>query len=370
MKDDGREIGIDHLPEMLEGQVAMISSGVLSSDEVLALVDALYASPLYRQNQNSFMLYPARELPSFLARNTIPPGRVETNPLLVALVEAGEASIVDRDAFGTYRFSSSLASKATLVAMLDELSATPAWTELVAANRQDVYDVYEDVFNHKSFTGRSGSMYKYEGLGSIYWHMVSKLLLAVQEVFWKARAAGEPAGTIERLADAYYRIRAGLSSDKTPVQYGAFPMDPYSHTPGHMGAQQPGMTGQVKEEILTRWGELGLRLDNGTLSFAPALLRPHEFLEVERPWTFVDASGSDQVITLRPGSLGFTFCQVPIVYHLVDGNEELTVTNVDGTASEVAGLSLDQATSDAVFARRQSVALIEVSVPRSSVSRN
>jgi hypothetical protein len=48
----------------------------------------------------------------------------------------------------------------------------------------------------------------------------------------------------------------------------------------------------------------------------------------------------------------------------------LTVTNVDGTTSEVAGRSLDQATSDAVFARRQSVALIEVSVPRSSISRN
>ena len=370
MNDDGREVSVDHLPEMLEGQVAMISSGVLSSDEVLALVDALYASPLYRQNQNSFMLYPARELPSFLARNTIPADRVETNPLLVALVEAGEASIVGRDAFGAYRFSSSLASKATLVAVLDRLSATQAWTELVADHRLDVYDLYEDVFHHKSFTGRSGSMYKYEGLGSIYWHMVSKLLLAVQEVFWKARAAAEPAGTIERLAESYYRIRAGLSSDKTPLEYGAFPTDPYSHTPGHMGAQQPGMTGQVKEEILTRWGELGVRLDSGALSFDPALLRLREFLEAERPWTFVDAAGSDQAIALAPGSLGFTFCQVPIVYRLVDGNAELTVTNVDGTASQLAGHSLDKATSDAVFARRESVALIEVSVPRSTITRN
>ena len=136
-------------------------------------------------------------------------------------------------------------------------------------------------------------MYKYEGLGSIYWHMVSKLLLAVQEMLLEEHApAGEDEATLERLGDAYYRVRAGLSSDKTPQQYGAFPMDPYSHSPGHMGAQQPGMTGQVKEEVLTRWGELGLRVEAGALKFDPALLRRREFLDVERPWTFVDATGS------------------------------------------------------------------------------
>ncbi len=38
--------------------------------------------------------------------------------------------------------------------------------------------------------------------------------------------------------------------------YGAIPTDPYSHTPGFAGAQQPGMTGPVKEDIC-RLGELG-----------------------------------------------------------------------------------------------------------------
>ena len=36
---------------------------------------------------------------------------------------------------------------------------------------------------------------------------------------------------------------------KTVRSYGAFPSDPYSHTPAHAGAQQPGMTGQVKEDF-------------------------------------------------------------------------------------------------------------------------
>ena len=32
------------------------------------------------------------------------------------------------------------------------------------------------------------------------------------------------------------------------------------------------MTGQVKEEILTRWGELGLRVRDGRVHFDPVLL--------------------------------------------------------------------------------------------------
>ena len=45
--------------------------------------------------------------------------------------------------------------------------------------------------------------------------------------------------------------------------YGAFPTDPYSHTPAGKGAQQPGMTGQVKEDVISRFGELGVEVKNG-----------------------------------------------------------------------------------------------------------
>jgi hypothetical protein len=369
LHDDDRELAVDHLPEMLEGQVAVIGSGVLASEEVLEIVDALYTSPLYRVDQDSFMLYPAVELPSFLDRNTIPGARVDANPLLAALIEAAETTILRRDSLGTYRFVASITSKDRLTGALDQLSSEAAWTDLVAANREDAYDVFESVFHHQRFTGRSGSMYKFEGLGSIYWHMVSKLLLAVQEMFWRARAGKEDETTLERLADAYYRIRAGLSSDKTPVQYGAFPTDPYSHSPGHMGAQQPGMTGQVKEEILTRWGELGLRIIDGTIHFDPALLRLREFIDIEQPWTFHDTTDVEQTITLPAGSLGFTYCQVPVVYQLVDGPAEVTVTSRDGSTAHVAGASLDRETSEAIFRRRGDVALIEVGVPRASITR-
>ena len=67
--------------------------------------------------------------------------------------------------------------------------------------------------------------------------------------------------------------------DEGAADWGAFPADPYSHTPGEGGAQQPGMTGQVKEEILTRWGELGLRVRRGNVHFEPVLLDEAELPE-------------------------------------------------------------------------------------------
>jgi hypothetical protein len=100
--------------------------------------------------------------------------------------------------------------------------------------------------------------------------MVAKLLLAVQELVFEARDREAP--ELEALKAYYRKVRDGLGYRKSAEAYGAFPSDPYSHTPGEGGAQQPGMTGQVKEEILTRWGELGLRVVDGRVRFDPVLL--------------------------------------------------------------------------------------------------
>ena len=67
-------------------------------------------------------------------------------------------------------------------------------------------------------------MYAYEGLGSIYWHMVSKLLLAALENFQKAVEQGADPVTIGKLADCYFDIRAGIGFNKTPDNYGALPL--------------------------------------------------------------------------------------------------------------------------------------------------
>jgi hypothetical protein len=153
-------------------------------------------------------------------------------------------------------------------------------------------EAYDRVLRHKEFAGRSGTMFGYEGLGCIYWHMVAKLLLAVQERVFEAADLAAP--QLAALKAHYRAVRDGLGYRKDAAAYGAFPADPYSHTPGEGGAQQPGMTGQVKEEILTRWGELGLRVAGGRVRFDPVLLD-----EVELP---------------ESGALTFTWAQVPYAY--------------------------------------------------------
>lgn len=359
--------GVEHLHEMLEGQVAVLSAGILTAEEALKLIDGLFAGRMYRADQQGFMLYPARTLPSFLEKNLIPPTRVDANPLLQALVAAGDTSIVERDAFGDYRFHPDCGTVPNLEAALTRLAEVPRWSHLVGTHRAETLETFEAVFRHHAFTGRSGSMYKYEGLGSIYWHMVAKLLVAIQEMFFEAVDQPAADGTIARLADAYYRVRGGLGFNKTPGEYGALPIDPYSHTPAGGGAQQPGMTGQVKEEIITRLGELGIRVSDGTVRFEPRLLQRSEFLTEATSWRFVDLDGGPRELTLPGGSLGFTFCGVPIVYRLTPAAPTISISDRSEQRTSVAGNQLDAIASRLLFERRGDISRIEVEIPESTL---
>ncbi|NUU18792.1 hypothetical protein HP550_16185 [Cellulomonas humilata] len=352
---------IGRLQEMLEGQVAVLSSGLLTPAEALGLVRALRGSALYRADQHSYQLYPDRELPTFLGRNLITAEQAASAPLLAALVAAGDTSLVLRDVRGDHRFAPGLHNARDLDAALDALSRhVPG----VADGRQAVLDVFEQVFRHAEFTGRSGSFFGYEGLGSIYWHMVSKLLLAVQENHERAVAEGADAAVVAGLADAYEDVRLGLGYCKSPDVYGAFPVDPYSHTPAGKGARQPGMTGQVKEEILTRLGELGLRVEGGRIVLRPVLLRADEWTTTPTTFTFHDVAQQERVLALPAGSLAFTFCQVPVVFRRVAVGAALTVVAhlADGTRVEGVDGALDTDVSERVFRRTGEVVRVDVEV--------
>ena len=319
---------VDHLGPMLEGQVAVLSSGVLGAEATLDIVDALFASGMHRADLDTFLLYPPTDLRPFLERNVIP---AEAADRLGRLAEAsvGAAGIVVADADGRLHFRPEIVNARALERALDHAGihgdARTTWSE-----------TYEDVFDHRSFTGRSGSMYGYEGIGSVYWHMVAKLLLAVQEAYWDALDRGDDDATIARIAQAYRRIRAGFGHRMTPTTFGAIPTDCYSHTPAHAGAQQPGMTGQVKEEVLTRFGELGFHVSEGHLLLAPGLLAPEEVLQ--------PATGD------RNGLAELTVCGVPTTIE-TGVDDAVVVERVDGTRETLDGLELDVAGSQEVFAR-------------------
>ncbi len=229
-----------------------------------------------------------------------------------------------------------------------------------------VLEIYERLFDHQSFTGRSGTFFGYEGLGSIYWHMVSKLMLAAQETFFRAADERASASLLKQLADAYYDIRAGIGDQKTPENYGAFPMDPYSHTPAHAGARQPGLTGQVKEDILCRMGELGICARRGEICFRPLLLRKEEFLTTTDKFDFYDIRGSKRQLKLPCGSLAFTYCQVPMIYQLVAKNA-VKIFLADGSSIQSGQLSIEAAISRQIFERSGTVNRISVSLQAADI---
>ncbi|MBQ7530828.1 MAG: hypothetical protein IJT12_03910 [Paludibacteraceae bacterium] len=292
-------IEVTELYEMLEGQVAVLSSGLLSAAEAADLLDAMRKSALYREDQQSYMLYPARRRPAFLEMNNLP-----ADAATLPVVQKHLGTVLKQDCDGGIHFDAKYRNANNLP---DELK-----------------DLYEQVFNHHAFTGRSGTFYKYEGLGSIYWHMVSKLLLAVGENIrafsgvpntnQRSVCGGEksvdngalnvaerhPEAAFVALVEHYRAIKEGLGLHKSPEQYGSFPFDAYSHTPAMSGVQQPGMTGQVKEDILSRWFELGIEVRDGAIHIHPLMLRKEDF---------------------RDGKLSFTYCGTTFTYHLSESDE-------------------------------------------------
>ena len=352
-------VGVRRLYDMLEGQVSALSSGQLHGDTAARLLEAMQTSALYRADQHSYLLYPVRALESYLDRNRIDAGIVEKIPLFKALLAAGDSSLVIRDAAGTCRFDASLGNARAVAAVLDQLGTSATFGGLARQDRARVLEAYEAVFRHAEFTGRSGRMYGYEGIGCIYWHMVAKLLLATQEQALDAHERGD--ASAGALADAYDRVRAGLCFNKDPKEYGAFPMDPYSHTPPYAGAQQPGMTGQVKEIVLTRFAELGVRVEGGVLSFSPALLHARELLAAPADFEYLALDGQFRTLALGAGELAFTYCQVPIVYRA--GEQRGLVVWQQGTKQELAGArALPADLSAAIFGRTGRVTRVDVTV--------
>ncbi len=354
-------LAVDNLYPMLEGQVAALSSGAVQAAEAVEVVEALYESAIYRADQDSFMLYPDRDLPGFLERNRVPEEQATAIPLLRDMLRAGDTRVVLRDADGHVRFNADFRNAGDVRAALDALNAD--YGDKVAASRREILGLYEDVFDHQAFTGRSGTMFGYEGLGSIYWHMVSKLLLAVAENFVSAREDGADEGAVRRIGELYYRIRKGIGFNKTPLEYGAFPVDPYSHTPKHAGARQPGMTGQVKEEILSRFVELGARVRDGEITIDPALLRRREFADGARTFCYLDVDKAWRSLSLPAASLAFTWCQLPFVYILDDEAQPgIEIERDDGRTERFDSATLSGELSAHVFRRTGRVRKVTVNL--------
>ena len=355
--ENDKEVSISYLSEMLEGQVSVLSSGYLTPKQALELLDGLKDSALFRDDQYSYILYPNKDLPRFTKKNNISNDKVSNSELLQTLVTDNNKEIIEQDALGNYHFNGNFNNADSLKAAFKDLPET--YQPLIEKDKEYILEVFEEIFDHKSFTGRSGTFFGYEGLGSIYWHMVSKLLLAVQENCLLAINSNEDEKIIGRLLDHYYEINAGIGVHKSPDLYGAFPTDAYSHTPANKGAQQPGMTGQVKEDLLSRFGELGVFVTEGKIVFKPRLLKESEFLTSSKTFDFISVSGTKESITVNQNQLCFTYCQVPIIYTVAE-EEKVVVTYNSGNEKVLNELALDEEISNELFNRTNNVKRIEV----------
>lgn len=350
----GREektMGLRRLPVMLEGQVAILSSGCLDSDESLALLEALPSSDLRSQRHPTYLLYPDRELPRFMEMNHLGEDQVTKVEALGEMIANEDERLVVRDPEGGYRFHHSLTNGYELTGAMNAIEG------LSSKDQIEIEALYESIFQHQMFTGRSGSMFGYEGLGCVYWHMVSKLMVAAQEVTLEAMKQGADGEALRRFAGAYFSVQAGLGYRQSPGQYGAFPAEPYSHSSGQAGAQQPGLTGQVKEGILCRLGELGVDFIEGQLAFRPRLLRSAEFEGLNaRP---------DQV-AIPAGVISFTFAGTAVTYHRNTSADTVIVRVRYSTGEEKAfdGI-LDCETSSEILSRSGKISSIDVQVPAS-----
>jgi len=350
-------IGIKHLDVMLEGQVSILSSGILSGDEVLTLLESFRHSPLYIQEQKSYILYPDKALPGFMEKNNIAPAQVGDLRLPAMLAEENDMSLFVQDKTGTFHFSGGIHNERDVRQALDKLGQKPKYQDAVQEEGRKIADLFESVFQHSEFTGRSSTFFAYEGLGSVYWHMVSKLLLAAGENVFDCTDKD----TASNLVEKYGEIRAGLSFNKTPEAYGAFPTDPYSHTPKGKGARQPGMTGLVKEEIIARWGELGLTIEDGCIVFDPILFDESELLSSPCRFDYIDVGGDHKSMPLPTNAMAYTFCQTPIILQTGEA-AEIKVFTRDGKEMKLKGTRLDEDTSRHIFERDGEVEKLMVQV--------
>ena len=126
------------------------------------------------------------------------------------------------------------------------------------------------------------------------------------------------------------------------------------------------MTGQVKEQILTRFGELGVEVEDGRVRFAPRLVPRAELYSDASTAVFRSVEGRQESIDLAPDSLAFSYCQVPVIYGLGE-TATIEVEYAGGRRKAVAGDRLDRDDSLAILRRRGTIRRLTVTVAADSL---
>ena len=129
------------------------------------------------------------------------------------------------------------------------------------------------------------------------------------------------------------------------------------------GVQQPGMTGQVKEDLLSRLMELGVKISNGCIVIDPVLLTNDEFLTDVAFARATPYALKYPHVEFGSNVLAFSFCNVPFVY-TIGGTNGVKVTLTSGEVVVSGLMELSEKLSQDIFARNGNVEKVEVTIPR------
>jgi hypothetical protein len=102
--------------------------------------------------------------------------------------------------------------------------------------------------------------------------------------------------------------------------------------------------------VLTRFGELGIRVSGGAVHFRPQLLRSREFVSEAKTFRTLDVDDQWQELTVPPKGLAFSWCQVPVVY-LLGSHPALAVTWDNGSTQTLPEQVLPASESAGLFQR-------------------
>ena len=87
-------------------------------------------------------------------------------------------------------------------------------------------------------------------------------------------------------------------------------------------------------------------------------------MQEPQAFNYIDVFNQKQTIPIAKDSLCFTYCQVPVIYTISDG-EGITVIFKEGSTKRFEHLSLDNETSTDIFNRSGKINQIHVAVTSS-----
>ena len=117
----------------------------------------------------------------------------------------------------------------------------------------------------------------------------------------------------------------------------------------------------VKEGILARFGELGVQLVNGEITFNPTLLSVSELLMEKSQVDFLLRDKTTHTFSIKKDTIIFTLMQMPVIYQFSNrDSEQIEIHYTNGLTERIESNTICQSLSQKIFNRDQSIGHIIV----------